>query len=598
MAAAPRADTDVRAGMNPTVSTIDRANGPHTCRDGEVAPPTIGLFANLPAGCIGGLDAAARILGATVHSATAAAPAAQPHAAWLIGAQAVGALDDASVAALRRAIQASPVLLFPESAQDAPALVDACASLRLQAPVLSGPARTRRYRFASSARWLEPFDGEEIAEDFDRHLHVLSAPDPAAALISGYDGAVFVRLGDHIFLTTQPPLTDFTPDSQLRWKLHPGDFLELLPLLLFMRRALGSRAWRAVEATATFMIDDPNLRRPRYGFADFQKLAAEGHRHGFHTAIATSPIDLCKTRSRTAALFRGDAELSLVLHGVHHSKHEFAQHVDDRTALRRLSAGWAWALRHARGTGVECPPVMTLPYERVNRDWLDAMRASGLTAAIATSSFAFVDQTVLRTTHELLPAETGHRGFPILTRLGLNVRLENLLFQRFLGKPLIVYGHHYDYRAGLDRFLQVADYVNRAIGARWCGLAAIAASNYQVRSHGDALQVRAFSNRIALPSAVALNTEAAWKHGAPAFSDERAWIMGDEATVAPVLDVRPRAATVSPADVELVFGVRRLPLGDARSVRPPGPYLRRLLAEGRDRTLPARARLREGARFR
>ena len=49
--------------------------------------------------------------------------------------------------------------------------------------------------------------------------------------------------------------------------------------------------WRTPPLRASFVFDDPNLRRASYGFVRYAELARHADRYGYHAAMATIPLD-------------------------------------------------------------------------------------------------------------------------------------------------------------------------------------------------------------------------------------------------------------------------------------------------------------------
>jgi hypothetical protein len=324
---------------------------------------------------------------------------------------------------------------------------------------------------------------------------------------------------------------------------------------------------------------------------DLEALADAGRQEDFHTIIAMTPLDAGKSRRAACHLMRRSADqLSLAMHGVWHTHHEFAQDVPVPDAVARLGAGTAWMQRHERRTGIPCPPVMTFPFGRASSAWLTAMRSAGLTAAIASPAFPFVEDpaSVADATYELLPAEMSHQGFPILGRTFLHSRLDVLLFNAWLGRPNVVYLHHEDLAEGLEPIVEVARLLNRHVRPVWCGAQEMTDQNFQTADRHGTRAFRAFSNRISLPSEAGPTVVCkprAYTRG------EQAWL-DDEALDAELhseglaawLPPRPDSALVT-------FGPSLRPVTQQRRPRAPArARARRLATELRDQLAGRRPR--------
>src|SRR5208283_5127567 len=103
-------------------------------------------------------------------------------------------------------------------------------------------------------------------------------------------------------------------------------FLEMLPLLQWLREICAGASPVGPPLRACFIFDDPNLHWPRYGFVDYRQLAAQAEKENYHVSFATIPVDAWFTHSGTAGIFREHrSRLSLLIHGNNHTKRELAR---------------------------------------------------------------------------------------------------------------------------------------------------------------------------------------------------------------------------------------------------------------------------------
>ena len=103
-------------------------------------------------------------------------------------------------------------------------------------------------------------------------------------------------------------------------------FLELLPLVHWLRQLSSSAAYQNPPLRACFMFDDPNLHWPRYGFVDFRQIATHAEKENYHVSFATLPLDTWFTHKAAAEVFARNANrLSLLVHGNNHTYCELAQ---------------------------------------------------------------------------------------------------------------------------------------------------------------------------------------------------------------------------------------------------------------------------------
>lgn len=524
------------------------------------------------------IDAVLRLHGATD------AGERQDACAAIVSLERLATLPEAAGAGL---VNSGPVFLFPE--RDIVAARDFANALRTLGIALeiSEPRRTQEYRFEARAD-VAPFAGMTLREDAPRTVCAIERPvAPAIPLVSADVGCVCLRVvtgGHPVFLSFVSLVRDRA--RLLKEEFHAGRFMGLLPLMLFVRSALGDAAWQTPEPRACFMIDDPNLRLRRYGRLDLRELEAAAREHDFHASIAMIPLDYRKTRPQAADLFRKHPDrLSLVMHGVDHLKREFEANVPESAAEAKLAAGIARMAAHRHATGIDHAHAMTFPHGVCSPTWLSAMRNVGLDAAIASHAHPFRNEAQIEDPlYECFPAETSFRGFPVVNRFKAEEAKEDLLFQSWLGKPLIVYTHHEFFRDGMDRLSEIAQFLDARVNPRWESPARILRSNYQIREEAGQVAVRVFSNRVALPAQLAEGLGSLLKPGEDFQPDERASVNGSEIALAhvPSSGLLASLGDVGAGDLDVRFGPARQP-AEPSTLRPAlRSRLRRLATELRD----------------
>src|SRR5690606_11170974 len=97
---------------------------------------------------------------------------------------------------------------------------------------------------------------------------------------------------------------DFQYNASLFHHLNGQAFLDLLPLVDWLRAVLKRDEWQQPPLRAAFIFDDPNLRWPEYGFLSFSTFATAGRERRFHTAMATIPLDAGAVGRAAAQIFR------------------------------------------------------------------------------------------------------------------------------------------------------------------------------------------------------------------------------------------------------------------------------------------------------
>ena len=410
---------------------------------------------------------------------------------------------------------------------------------------------------------------------------------------SAADGApLWTRAGLVDRLAIAP--RELAPDDVLRDALRNGRFLSLLPLVHLVRELDPEPRWRPPPLRASFVFDDPNLRRASYGFVRYAELARHAERHGYHAAMATIPLDARAFSPEAAAFFRGDqASLSLLVHGNDHLSRELSRSLSDDDALALAAQALRRIEQLEQRADVPVARVMVPPHGALSERIARALLRTGYEAACANSPYPWLD----RPPPDRLVAGWGVTeivvgGLPMIPRFRLADR-DDLPLRAFLDQPLVLYGHSEDLADGYSVLAEAAEDVNALGGVEWASPRAIAQTNYAVLERGETANLRLFTRwaRVRLPAGVrSLVVELpasadGLEHVAVSTNDGpgRLVAVGERVDVAAggIIDVRlTRRDALSPPLVP-------------RPRRSPWPILRRTLTEARDRTLP---RLPRGAR--
>jgi hypothetical protein len=245
------------------------------------------------------------------------------------------------------------------------------------------------------------------------------------------------------------------------------------------------------------------------------------------------PIDYRKTRKHVAEFINEHRRyVSLVMHGVEHLKWEFDREVPIDTAVATLRDGLRRMQAHHAATGVGFPPAMTFPYDGCNPTWLEALRRAGFQATFGARTLPLAPQEDDDPLYGMYPAEMTFQGFPVINRVETTEPKERLLFQAWLGKPLVLYTHHEFFRDGMGPTLDITDFVDRQVNPSWGSVEFILSENYQCRRSGGTREVRAFSNAITIGADGGLPVSSVFKPGAGNGTQELARVDGAEARAA------------------------------------------------------------------
>ena len=296
-------------------------------------------------------------------------------------------------------------------------------------------------------------------------------------------GPLWIRSG----LVDRAPIvpSELAPEEVLRDAFRSGRFLSLLPLVHLVRELDRRPGWRSPSLRASFVFDDPNLRRASYGFVRYAELARHAARHGYHAAMATIPLDAWAASPEAAAFFRGEhASLSLVVHGNDHLSRELARPLSDDDALALAAQALRRVDQLERRTRVSVARVMVPPHGVLSEVIARALLRTGYEAACANQPYPWLERPPGdRPVAGWGVTEIVVGGLPMIPRFRLMNR-DDLPLRAFLDQPLVLYGHSEDLADGYDVLAEAAEDVNAVGGVEWVSPRAIAQTNYAVLGAG------------------------------------------------------------------------------------------------------------------
>ena len=378
-------------------------------------------------------------------------------------------------------------------------------------------------------------------------------------------------------------------DETLASRLVPGRFFDLLPLVHFLRSLDRADRWHFPAVRASFVMDDPNLHSARYGYLDFEQLAIEATRIGFHLSVATIPLDGWFVQRKAACLFRTRPDvLSLLIHGNNHTKHELS---DGRAEQPRLQT-MAQALRRVRifeaRTGISVAKVITPPHGRCSEAMAWLLARLGLDSLCISRAFPWLDRPP--TDHPLaawFPADTS-TPTPILRRLPLNSTPEQLPLRAFLGQPIILYGHHWDLADGPGLLAKWTEHVARLDNVVWASVGEISRSLVSWRSYDDTIVVRPHTRLVEFQLPVEASRLVVERPGGAGYECAIVRCQSSGTTHVSVSDPRDQAIVLGGqvAQIQIKASAAIEPLEVEGPTWSPWPLTRRLLTEARDRARP------------
>jgi len=388
------------------------------------------------------------------------------------------------------------------------------------------------------------------------------------------------------------PLPSISAEQSFCDVFNGERFLEMLVLLHFLREAGIGELYRNPILRAGFIIDDPNLHWHSYGFVDYREIVAHAIRDNYHVSFATIPLDTWFTHAPTADLFRRNAHwLSLLIHGNNHTKRELTRNYTGATRRALLRQAIRRIERLEQRANLRVCRIMVPPHGACSEAMLAELVRCGFEAAYISAGSLRAHNLGKQWTKTLgfFPAEM-IAGCPVLPRWGLTGNVKNtLLTAAYLGQPMVLRGHHQDFKDGVEVFDEYARFINSLGNVYWSNMSDLSRLSYLWRIDGDSCRIKPLGRNLVLK----LPEEAkniiiepiAETHR---FSDWQA-VFGD-GSVHRIRADEPFSLQASISNgISIKCSASPPPEPDTKSDYPvrPSLLLRRLLTEARDRLLIA-----------
>jgi hypothetical protein len=295
------------------------------------------------------------------------------------------------------------------------------------------------------------------------------------------------------------PLPALNPGEYPFDYLNGDNYIQLLPLLHFLREITADITWTRPPLKACLIFDDPNLHWKSYGFLRYNDVVKKAKAHGFHVAFATIPLDAWLAHRGTAQLFKENPDhLSLLIHGNNHTREELADPRTEDEYLRLLAQSLKRITHLERRTGLRVARAMVAPHSACGKAAMAAMLALGFEGA-------YIDPWSLRnwSAERLWPPSFGLQiaelidgGFPVLPRFGMSPSSEShFVISAFLDRPLVSVGHHYTVDGGLEPLTRISAIVNSFEGVEWEKPDKILRSRFLTFQKGSTLCIKPYSCR-------------------------------------------------------------------------------------------------------
>ena len=448
-----------------------------------------------------------------------------------------------------------------------------------------------RVRFADDPAVPFPFRGKALQTTVAGRLEALIPKIGERTLASSETGPIWVMAANELTrqYRSSLPAPGLPKDGILRDVINGDRFLEILPLLEFVREVCGTRSYEGPPLRACFMFDDPNLHWPRYGFIDYAEIAARAASGNYHVAFATVPLDGWFIHRPTAEIFRNNAEqLSLLIHGNDHTRNELARPTTQSARVQVLGQAIRRSQRIEARAGIPVSRVMAAPHGACSEAMLEDFPKCGFESAAISHGSLRAHNRGMAWTKGLgyLPSEI-IKGCPVLPRWGITGTSYNtVLMSAYLRQPLIFRGHHGDLKEGVEILDTLAHWINGLGSVRWANMTTLSRMNYMWRIDGKTMRIRPMGTKLAISVKQGVDQIVVEEPQQYAWGGWCVAGVGDEL-------LSTRSGEPIPAhkrqDETITMKALTDPLVSDEPIGtrlPAWAFLRRLLTEGRDRLAP------------
>lgn len=320
-------------------------------------------------------------------------------------------------------------------------------------------------------------NGETILQ-FKHANEETGLPFFTKAMIDGYD----------VFFLTQNDLS--TPCAESLQLFDVEQFLEMAPLMMFLRYVCGEQCWHTDGYFANFTIDDPWLVEP-YGHLSYKGLLEQMDKANFHTTIAFIPWNYNRNKKNVVSLFKERSDrFSICVHGNNHDRYEFykyettmldpwpsksldTQEANIKQAIMRMQA-------FKKMTGLSYDPVMVFPHEIAPAKTLGVLKKYNFLSTSNKSNVPLGSTKPNDPLYSLRSVTVDFENFASFKRYVPTDRSKtDIAIDLFLGNPVLFLGHAEDFTQGIDAFNETAKVVNRIEpNIEWRSLGYIAKHSY------------------------------------------------------------------------------------------------------------------------
>jgi hypothetical protein len=367
----------------------------------------------------------------------------------------------------------------------------------------------------------------------DRVLGVKPNAGAIRALISVGEAPLLAAMkerGTDIFFLAASSTID--SENDLSRRKVSDYFSQLLPISMLLRHIFQAECWRpAGDAHGTLIVDDPPLWK-RYGFFDYQQLLSLMDEFEFHIAIGFIPYYWQRSSPAIVDLFRQRPDrFSICFHGNDHTQGELG--TQDRGRIEYiLQTAEARMQAHYELTGIPCDKVMVFPNGAFSRVALQCLKEHNFVAAVNSTYTSFTERTFPSVTELMQPSVSNYGGSPLFFRRDVQpLRAEDIAFDAFYGRPILLCEHHEGFR-DMSGLVEAVSLINRVLPKiRWRNLQTSLENACLLRRKTDgSVHVRAYAmtGRITNANDFALRCAPEWSECTESWVDPAGGVEGGD----------------------------------------------------------------------
>lgn len=318
---------------------------------------------------------------------------------------------------------------------------------------------------------------------------------------------VFIKMTagtNELFFSTK--IGESSSNRDYRSTMGSEKFINIMPLLMFLRYSLGEKCWHSSDDFANFTIDDPWLIEP-YGNLRFNSLLLEMEKVNFHTTIAFIPWNYDRNKKEVVDVFLNNpSRFSICIHGNNHDHREFYEYEKKQGAIwqDKTLAAQEFYIRQALArmekfsslTGIPYERIMIFPHDISPANTLELLKKYNFMATINSPNVPLNAPKSEDPLFSIRPISMHYNTFASIKRHGPHRKANDIAVDLFLDNPVFFFAHQNFFGPGIDRFNETARTTNTIQPkVKWQSVGNILQHYYLEKLRGDGnYDIEVYSN--------------------------------------------------------------------------------------------------------